>query len=694
MSEIFTFSSLISFAGCLGLGAFYAWLLYQKVNHLSTAVRYTLAGLRIVVVASIAWMLVAPLFKYISYTPEKPLILIAQDNSISVAQVKPKNFDAINYQNKLKSLVERLSSKYEVKTYSFGDGVKPGLIFNGADKLSNGTELIERLKDESVNRNLGAVLIASDGIFNRGGNPLYDLKQLNAPIYTIALGDPVPKKDLLISAINYNDIVYLNNSFILEIEVQAYRAKGESTILEIEENGRKIKSEKLEIRDDQLLKTLQVKIDAIKVGVQRYTVRLSALGNEMTAKNNEQTIFVEVIDGRQKVLLLAGSPHPDLGVIKQAIESQKNYQVTMALPDEMEQLKLGDYSLAILYQLPSTGIASNGLVSRLTTEKLPLWFILGAQSDINAFNQMQSLVKIVRATGSLQEVLPLFNPNFSRFTLGADAAKQVESYDPLYMPFGNFAINGAYESLFDQKIGRVVTQSPLWFFALDNGRKLGYTLGEGIWKWKLEEAKENRGNSLIEEMLTKTVQYLSVKDDKRKFKVSPIKSTFDENEAVVLNATLYNDAYEPVNSPDVNVRIQNQQGKVFNYTFTRAGSGYRLDAGNLPAGTYTFLASTSLGSQHYESKGSFYVSTLITEYQQTTANHQLLHTMAAQNGGKLFMPNEIDDIEASLVNNELVKTINYEDRRYEELINFKLIFWFIVLLMSVEWFFRKRNGEV
>lgn len=172
------------------------------------------------------------------------------------------------------------------------------------------------------------------------------------------------------------------------------------------------------------------------------------------------------------------------------------------------------------------------------------------------------------------------------------------------------------------------------------------------------------------------------------------KVTFDENEHIILNATLYNDAYEPINSPDVAAQIRSENGKIFNYTFSKFGGGYRLDAGSLPAGNYTFVAETNFGNQKYNAKGSFYVNELITEFQQTTANHQLLYTMASQNNGKMMMPDKLLSIFDEIVGNDQIKTIRYEDRSYEELINFKALFVFILLLLSIEWFLRKRNGEV
>lgn len=694
MDNFFSAASIFTFIACILLGCLYAWVLYRKTNQLQPRLKYALISLRIVVVTIIAYLLFAPLFKQISYTLEKPVIIIANDNSISVSQVKPAGFNQKQYEQDLQQLADQLSKKYEVKTYNFSDSVKQGLSFSGNGKLSNGSALINQLNDEFLNRNVGAVIIASDGIFNRGGNPLYDLTKIKAPVYTIAMGDTVAKKDALIANVNYNNVVYLDNEFTLDIQVQAYGSKGETTQLSVSENGAKITSQPIAINATSFVKDVQVKLKANKVGVQKFTINVASLNNEITTKNNTQTIFVEVIDARQKILLASAFPHPDLTAIRQAIGLNKHYEVTLALADELDNVNLNDYSLAILYQLPGKGIPTTAFLTKTQNASLPLWHILGAQSDINTFNQYQRILSFSRANGSLQEVFPYLTTNFTAFNLPKESLNHLNDYDPLQMPFGNLSVNVNYTSVLSQRIGKINTQSPLWFFSEENGRKLGYLVGEGVWKWKLEEAKNDQNFPLFNELISKTIQYLSVKDDKRKFKVYSTKNTYEENENVILNATLYNDAYEAVNTPDVKIEIKNDQGKLFNYAFSKFGNTYQLNAGTLAEGNYTYVASTNLGDKNYKANGAFYVSSLIVEYQQTTANHQLLYTMSEQTQGKMFMPKSLLSIADELEKSEQVKTINYEDRKYEELINFKWLFVLILLLLSAEWFMRKRNGEV
>jgi hypothetical protein len=190
------------------------------------------------------------------------------------------------------------------------------------------------------------------------------------------------------------------------------------------------------------------------------------------------------------------------------------------------------------------------------------------------------------------------------------------------------------------------------------------------------------------------VQYLSSRDDKRKFRVYPAKNSFDENERVLLNAELYNDAYELLNTPDVSISLKNRDGESYSFLFSRSGNAYTLDAGILPAGEYSFDANTRLGTKAYKAAGQFLIRQQQAEFQQTRANHQLLFALAEQNGGSMIFPNQLSRLPELIKANENVKTIVYEDRKYEDAINYKIIFFLILALLSVEWFSRKRNGEV
>jgi hypothetical protein len=460
------------------------------------------------------------------------------------------------------------------------------------------------------------------------------------------------------------------------------------------ENGRQVYESAVKVTSDAFVQHVPVKLKASRLGLQKYTVQLSPLKNEVSERNNIQQVFIDVIDVRQKVLIAAAAPHPDIAALKEAITLNKYYDLKVALGDELNGLNANDYSLIILYQLPAAQAAGNSFLGKVQKSNAAVWYILGAQSNLYAFNQMQKQVNYNGNPATLQDVFGYTDPNFTAFDLNPAAAKIIEDFDPLQSPFGKVTAAANAAVALSQRIGKVRTGAPLLFFVNDNGRKSGYLIGEGMWRWRLSEAQQDQPAGVFNSLVSNTVQYLAVKDDKRKFKVYTARNTFDENENVLINAVLYNDSYEAVNTPDVNVQLKNTAGKIYNFLFSRTESAYQLDAGTLPPGNYTFLASTVLGHKKHNARGLFYVNALNAEYQQTLANHQLLNSMSAQTNGKMYMPQDLLNIVKDITGNEQIKTLSYEDRKYEELINFKWLFALILTLLTLEWFFRKRNGEI
>jgi hypothetical protein len=686
----FTSNTFFWLLGCLALGLAYAFVLYGSSAHLNKSIRGLLFALRALAVALISFLLFAPLIRTITRTIEKPLIIIAQDNSASVVVSKAGDFNENDYMRDLRALESSLSDDYDVRSFHFGTEINSGLDLQFKAPVTNIASVFKLIEDQFSNRNIGALIIGSDGIYNQGSNPEYDAKGLKAPIYTIALGDTIAKRDLLIPNINYNNITYLDNQFQMEVTVEAYQAKGSSSTLTVADRSGTVFSRQVSIHSDEFRLVVPVTLLARNKGIQQYTVSLSPITNELSVRNNRQTIFVEVIDGRQKVLIIASSPHPDLSALKQSIEINKNYAVKTSFADAVSKPEIDEAGLVILHQLPSIRDDAQPILKMLGSK--PVLFVLGAQSNISSFSSSQSLLGIT-ATGNTQEAIANFEPDFYAFILGDATKQRIRNLAPLLSPFGNYGLKGPASMLLSQQIGKLSTKMPLLVFGEDARGKTAVLAGEGIWRWRLEDFQENGSHEAVDELVIKTVQYLSTREDKRKFRVYSTKNTFDENEHILLNAELYNDAFELVNSPDVNISLTNKSGKSYSFIFSRTNNAYSLDAGLLPAGEYSYTARTSLGKEQHTALGQFVVTLQQAEFRQTKANHQLLFKLA-QSGGKMIFPAQMQDIEKLIKENENVKTVSYEDRTYDEPIQFKTVFFIILALLSLEWLSRKRNGEV
>jgi len=677
---------------CLILGLLYAWLLYRQPVSLGKNFKLGLAAIRAVVVFIIAMLLVSPLIKTAKYSPQKPLVLIAQDNSSSINTFKPTGFNAAQLANNLSKLKQELGDKYDVQEFNFSKDLSNGLSdqFNG--KQTDIANALHQLNNRFVNQNIGALVLATDGLYNQGNDPQYEAKNIKTSIYTIALGDTIAKRDLLIGNVNYNKTAFLGNDFEMEVLAAAYQSKGENMRLTVTEDGRQVYTQTIPVTAGDLRKLVPIKLTADKKGLRKYNIGIVPIKNELSTQNNTETIYVDVLDARQKVLVLYQSAHPDITVIKQAIETNKNFEVKTSLLSDMAGIKLADYSLIILYQTPAASSAA--VKSFISKGKTPVWYILGSQTDLQAFDAEQDNVKISAGRTESQEVFALPEAGFSAFTLSDSSRKKIAMLPPLLAPFGNYGISTNTSVLLKQKIGAVATTYPLLAFSDEAGRRTAVLTGEGLWRWQLAEYQNYGNRNATDELLSQTVQYLTANANRQRFRVYPARNVFDEGENVILNAELYNDALELINTPDVKINLKNQAGKNYSFLFTRIGQSYQLDAGTLPVGEYNYTATTQNGPQQFKASGQLTVKSLNLETRQSAANHQLLNTIAKQSGGKMLYPAQISQLADMIRKNDNIKTVIYEDKHYSDIIDVKWLFVLILLLLSGEWFLRKREGEV
>jgi hypothetical protein len=283
---------------------------------------------------------------------------------------------------------------------------------------------------------------------------------------------------------------------------------------------------------------------------------------------------------------------------------------------------------------------------------------------------------------------------FTAFTLSDSTQNKIAKLPPLLAAYGTYEAQQDATVLLKQKIGSVPTDYPLLAFSDEGGRRTAVLTAEGLWRWQLAEYREYGNHHAMEELFSQGVQYLTANANRERFRVYPSKNVFDEGENVLLNAELYNDALELVNTPDVRIALKSRDGKNYSFLFTRSGQSYQLNAGALPAGEYSYSATAKNGKQQYTANGQLTVKQLNLETRQSTANHRLLKSMAERSGGQMLLPAQIDQLASLIRKNESIKTVVYEDKRYSDMISLKWVFALLVILLSTEWFLRKREGEV
>lgn len=650
---------------CILLGVVYACFLYVNERLLqSKTLHVLLFAIRTIFVGILAFLLLSPLVKSFNNTTENPIVIIAQDVSESIAD---STFELLsNLSNQL--------TDFDVHKFSFSEDVETGFQTSNIGVKTDYSSLFSDLENRFSNRNVAGIILASDGCYNSGNNPIF--RHFDFPIYSIALGDTSVKQDVLVRKVTNNDIAFLGNIFPLEVAVSAVKLKGKKSKLSVWNKGIELYTEQILFDSNDDYKIINMKLEAKDIGLQAYKIVLSEVKGEKNIENNIFTSYIDVIDSRYNVLILKDKSQPDLASYISAIEKNKNYKIEINTIDEVNDFN--KYQLVVL-----SGVSQ--IPSSLIDKNIPL-LLFGSLN----FSSDLSSVKFVQK-GSIEEIRVVQNELFSKFTFSPELLNLIKDAPPLYGVFGKYELNVNIDVVLKKKIGAIITESPLLFIEEIENRKVAFFTAEGWWKWKLYDYSINENNDAFNELFSKLTQYLLLQEDKSKFRIYYEKQVA-EHTNILFDANLYNESYELINNKEIALEIKNESGEEFDFQFSKVNQGYFLDIGILENGHYSFVAKV-VGSSVVKS-GVFDVKKLQLEQMNLVANHGLLFKISELSNGKLFYRNEIDLLTEELNKSSKNQKLIHSKEKLTSLINIPLILLSLLLLISTEWFVRKYNGLI
>jgi hypothetical protein len=615
---------------CIVVGVLYAAILYNRIKvPWSKSLSGFLAVFRFLLVSFISLLLISPFLNQTKNNFEKPLTILAIDNSQSMQLTE----DSIKLQTLASSFLDLkeqlLESGYEVQFQSLDNkNLETDSELSFDYPQTDLSLLLRDIQNDFEGRNLGSVALLSDGIYTRGTAPVFT--NLTYPVYSIGVGDTIPKKDLILKNVVYNKITYQGNQFPLIVEVLNEGFINDRAAISITHKGKSIASESISFSRNNQLQQVRFLIDAEENGLQRYSISLEQLDEEFTYANNYQQAYIDVIDGKEKILIVAPSPHPDIKSVTAAIEKNENYEVHLYIPgiQDMPTSELEkELDLVILHQGPDKRQRITSYQKKIEDLDLPSLYIIGGQTNIAALNDQifPNRINAVRNEGDL--ITTLQNPDFNFFKLSEELSSFMESYPPVRVPFGQVDTDAETSTLLYQRVGSIETTRPLLLFRNADSKKSGVLFGEGLWQWRLFEYSRNQSTVLFDELILKSVQFLSSKEDRRKFRVYPQQNEFIENEPVVLETETYNSLYEPIFGIKVDLTLQND---LINnsYTFVTSESNSRFVLRDLDPGVYSYSASAIVNEKMENVSGQFVVKTMDLEAINLTADHRLLQELS------------------------------------------------------------------
>jgi len=709
----FTYSPLWGIPAAL-VAMLLSWLMYRNTaDRIAKPLRYGLTALRAITIWLLLMLLLEPILRATEKIKNLPVVVYLHDASESIMA----SADSSRVKNQLPgyfaAFQDNLSGQdVDVHAFTFGEGITGAAHKDSFQYIQGNTNLsatLQDIKDRFTGRHLAAIVLMSDGIYTRGDNPVYSLDRLGVPVFTVLAGDTVPRKDAAIGEVLVNTITYLGSEVPVRVNV---RSSGYAeAVLEVKllHKGKVLAVQTVVCRERDPEQEVFFTLKPEETGQLAYDLSITPLKDEVNLRNNQTRFFLRVLENRMRVTLFAGGPHPDLGAMTKALKRFDEYQwvqhirktkVSFYEAPTLESLTQAD--AFVLHNFPSGPQDKellNQILDQVEKRNVPILFFAGSATDFQIDERLIRYLGIVPVSYSDQSSEALV------YTDDAYHAHVTWTFDRKWDEWLSHAPpiqrnNSDWQPKSNTRVfGKAIIKGvklafPVFGFQEQLGRKNMVFVGENIWRWRNHSFMETNDFNYFDQWLGNCFQWLTTREDKRKFKVYPTRNLFTANERVMMLGEVYDDVYQPVSGAEIQFELTDEKNEVQSFFMNEnADRQYALELFGLEEGNYRFRAEWKQdGVVKGTDQGQFSIGASAAEFLRLTADAGLMRQIALRSGGEVVAMEALPDVSDKLMRLESMKTIT--DLRITAL-DLNRLFWplmLLIALLGIEWVVRKFFG--
>lgn len=668
------FTSIILSVLALILSALIVFYQYFFRNNI-TRDQWGMAVLRFMAIFAAFLLLINPIVEKRTRELEKPKLFLAIDNSASMN--RPAIDDQLKKFKRALDEDDELKNRFEVSTFLFGERLTKDSLWNFEEVQTN---IYSAIKDlEALNEGgISSILMVTDGRQTYGQNYAY----LNAknPIFPIVTGDTLDVIDLSIDRVNTNAYATLDNNFPVEIFVNTNKSTALKSKLIVEKKGKEVFSKIIAFDLDKSTEIVTMLLPADTVGMQLYSARVEPVQNEKVLGNNLRNFGVEILDEQTNIAIVYGLLHPDVGMIKRSIESNRQRKASLLRIEDIQNRK-DEFDLFILYQ-PNEDF--NDMWTYVNEKESNYMLITGTQTNWRLIDEFQKEFRKER-TDLVENLFPDFERDFNAFYT-EDIGFSL--FPPLRGKIGEIVLGKNNQVLLTQRINDIQSENPLLIVSDQGDQKSISLLGENIWKWRAESFSIHGSFTEFDNFFNSLIQYLQLSDRNKDMELSygPV---YHAKQPVLIQAKKYDSNL----NLDLNSNLVLQfEGSDEIYPFYIKNRSYEVKISSLSPGTYNFNV-TDTESEEIR-RGSFIVDRFSLEEENINPNVQDLKLLADQSGGTIYFIDQFENVKTELMNNDKFRSLEKVQIKRVSLIDWRWLLGLIVLSLSLEWFLRKYRGLI
>lgn len=642
----------------------------------------------------------------------------------------------------------RLSQRFNVEVLGFDPDlgpVSPGALMNESPKGGK-TDLLGALTALKAGERGGAqkkvagVLLLSDGADNAelqaglAPGAAATLRDLDIPVSTVVVGQE-GLADLAVENLRVDDFAFVRNSLTVEVELRGRAFKGRQVSVVLRREDQVVSDQRVTFRTDDDLETVPFTFTPDQTGRFVYTVSTPVYPEEAVAENNTRSFVLKVIRDRVRVLMVVGRPTWDERFLRGLLRGDPNVDLVsfyilrttyddarvrnqdrelslIPFPiDEIFDKKLGTFDLVILqnfgYSDPSLSISMYEGNLRQYVHGGGAFLMIGGD---RAFGEGRVSFPVLGEAMPVEPAhLPVngepFRPRLTPeglrhpVTSLASGSRGTDAAWGALPPLAGLNLTRAkpgatvlLEHPFQTVDGKGAPVLALWEYG--RGRSMALTT-DSSWAWAFTAQATGQPTRDYDRFFGNAIRWLVRDPDLTTLKVNADPPVVESGRPVGAQVTARLPDYQPAAGAEVEVELLSAGGKG-QIAMQRGVAGpdgtLRVEFGQVAPGAYKLRARAARSGQPLgEAEDAFSVRAVGTELSDAAVHPEILAEISRLTGGV-----HLDRLPAALPDFPVQDppTVEVGRSKDEPLWDKWTYLLLAVLLLSVEWFLRRRFGYV
>jgi len=680
--------------------------------------------------------------------PKENFLVVLADKSASMSiddgyfgKMRDDDVNAILYNNE-NAIIPDLDESYKIRYYSFG--ANPERVDSLSNQLADesSTHIYDALKQVIADFKglpLSGIVLFSDGNDNSLKDQydiLNELRGLNIPLHVVGLGNEIFDQERELLDIATNKSIEEGAGAEIDVQVRSWMKETDPVTFKIFKGDQQVFSESHYLKGDGKIDYFTFFYEPVENDAVEYSLSVQGSNNEVNNDNNSLNMLIDSQKDTMRVLYFEGQLRNDFKFIKRALERDPVIQFTSVSRTSKDKF----YRQNINNQQELSGGFPN---SEEELYKFKAIIFGDVESSFFTYKQLNMIEKFVRLRGggflmlggsnSFSESDYWNSPLADILPIEIDLFRNMESfvkitYDNIpeetkgfkFVPTREGLTNPILKLASERNSNRAIwNEMPVltsinYFGEVKPGaqvlaKKMKDDLGDeepllvvqrygkgrsavlgtsSTWRWKLlVDAQNNRHERFWRQMarwlVTSALDNVSIDIED---------NVVELDKKVPVRVSIFDDDFTPIEHAQVNGILTDPLGQSREIILYPELSQEGEFSGNfIPKyqGVYKFQVNVQNAGKFIGSnEQSILVRPSKREFYDATLKRKFLQELASQSGGFYYNPSLATDIPLNLKTRKTDSTV----MRTEYIWDMPFIFLVVIILLSIEWFYRRRKG--